>query len=109
VVDWLFDLKTVTEKLDNVLTGGTKQISSALVTQKSVFSGSWIHFTNGIGNGLYTFENQAVSGSRIEWYTREFPGHDPSWVSWRGDRGVGKKQLSLAAALFHQFASKGRA
>lgn len=105
VVDWFLDLRSITNKLDNLLTGGTKQIQDILVTTEGEF------FANMVDNYAYhiptSFKGTTVASTSVSLYRREKPVISEPTFALSGR--FGKKQLSLTGALLYQLvASRGR-
>lgn len=107
VVDWFVDLRGVCNSLDNLLTGSSKRVMDACVSEKYELMISCTH-----KNGYYSSssvepgEGYAVCGSHLSYYQRK-----PIAVASKviGSGRFGKKQLSLSAALlYQQIASRGR-
>jgi hypothetical protein len=97
VVDWFFNLKGITDKLDNLLTGNTKQISDAWYSES--YKGFWrsrIVNPNAISPSIGT----TVFSNAVEVYTRNPISASRSAVTLAGR--FGKKQLALTGALLYQ-------
>lgn len=100
VVDWFVDLRGVLNSIDNLVTGSSKYVQDACISEKY----SW-----GMGckvNNLYTTSQcivpangQIVCGTSFQYYTRK-PIVATSKVV--GSGRFGKKQFALMGALLHQ-------
>jgi hypothetical protein len=96
VVDWFVDLRNVTDRLDNALTGGSKQIIDVCISEKV--------YAKTIGTiqsyGPYVINQAGSVMAESEWhlYTRN-PVTDFNKVRFAGR--FGKKQASLSAALIY--------
>jgi hypothetical protein len=103
VLDWFVDLREVTNRIDNLLTGGTKRITGVCVSEKGTSKLSWKHRDVPYAiNDAY--KDAVVCSQVVHRYTREIPSVEPSWFQLSGR--FGKKQLSLMAALIHQSVAK---
>jgi hypothetical protein len=96
VVDWFVDLRNITDRLDNLITGSTKKILDVCVSEKydttsylSFYSTNATH--SDLGTMLYQEQEKYYRRDRVTSY---------NITGWSGK--FGKKQLSLAGALLHQ-------
>jgi hypothetical protein len=98
VLDWFVDLKSITNGLDNLLTGNSKSISGCLATTKGSFSAV---MTDTYGSHVPRgFQGTQVATTLISLYRREAPTYHGFSVNTSGR--FGKKQLALSAALLYQ-------
>lgn len=98
VLEWFVDLRNITDRLDNLLTGNSKRILDCCVSEKSQYrvsgrftsSSSYINVT-GIGMELCSID--------VSQYNRK---PVTSYNIIRESGRFGKKQVALSAALLHQ-------
>jgi hypothetical protein len=97
VVDWFVDLRGITDRLDNLLTGNTKKILDICLSEKLDMTGK----TSVRNYGGYTSSNdgEVIQETQLKYYHRSL-GVAPSIVAPSGR--FGKKQASLLAALLYQ-------
>jgi hypothetical protein len=102
VVDWFVDLRSITNKLDNLLTGNTKQVTDACMSTKTETETNCIHFVHN------TAQNPGLNGITVAWLNeRQYhrvPLATPLGVTSSGR--FGKKQQALAGALAYQVVAK---
>lgn len=104
VVDWFVDLRGILNSADNLLTGSSKRIVDACMSEKYSFG------MNCKVNNTYTgsqsqipAHGQIVCGTSFEYYTRKPIAPTAKVVS---SGRFGKKQLSLTGALLYQLIAK---
>jgi len=104
VVDWFVDLRAITDNLDNLLTGNTKQIVDIAVSEKSNIvqqarlSASALD-PAGLDNLAVEQDGTVLAQLINSKYTRN-PAPPNQMI--RGAGRFGKKQASIMAALLHQ-------
>jgi hypothetical protein len=97
VVDWFIDLRAITDKLDNLLTGNSKDIIDICISDKIECKSDMSLRSNGnyvIGNA-----GQLLSSSQLKYYSRN-PVNSYNKVGFAGR--FGKNQAALLGALVHQ-------
>jgi hypothetical protein len=100
VVDWFADLRGVMNAIDNVLTGNTKRIMDACISEHyKVRIPSCLTSDYGLATLTLPVNHTPMSWTTVERYTRE-PFVPTSKVVASGR--FGKKQLALAGALLYQ-------
>jgi hypothetical protein len=98
ILDWFVDLRTITDRLDNLLTGHSKSIKDVCISEKySVVEEIDVNFTNAVYSSPQT--GFTLQKSELSYYHRE-PVSTYETVGWSGR--FGKKQVSLLGALLHQ-------
>lgn len=105
VVDWFANLKSVTQGLDNLLTGNTKKVYQAGISESYDISLSLVMKNNtSLSTQLSDSHNNAtVVHNSCKRYRRYLM---PAQNYVRTSGRFGKKQLSLAAALLYQKVAK---
>jgi hypothetical protein len=100
VIDWFADLRGVMNAIDNVLTGNTKRIMDACISEHyKVRIPSCLTSDYGLATLTLPVNHTPMSWTTVERYTRE-PFVPTSKVVASGR--FGKKQLALAGALLYQ-------
>lgn len=96
VVDWFVDLRNITDRLDNLLTGSSKRIIDVCVSEKILYTSkaSFKHSANYGGT-----DGEALCDDERSYYHR-IPITDYNIVGRSGR--FGKKQVALLGALLHQ-------
>jgi len=101
MADWFLNLKGITQELDNLLTGNTKQISDAWMTESSsVFYRTTLRNSNAI----IPEQGTIVCSTSLRRFTRTplIAQRPAVYVSSH----FGKKQLALTGALLYQKVAK---
>jgi hypothetical protein len=102
VVDWFVDLRNITDRLDNLLTGSNKSILDICVSDKTEYTNTLVLklSTHGAPVDLVVPQDgQLMCKDIVSLYHRS-PSNQPPLVRLAGR--FGKKQASLLAALVHQ-------
>lgn len=96
VVDWFVDLRNITDRLDNLLTGSSKRIIDVCVSEKLEYTSkaSFKHSANYGGS-----DGEELCDDERSFYHR-IPITDYNIVGRAGR--FGKKQVALLGALLHQ-------
>lgn len=97
VVDWVVNTSDIINQLDNTLTGGSKKITDAWMSEKyDVYISAVKHRTSAWTSSE---DGKAMVQNRLSYYHREPYTH--SQLTESSGR-FGKKQVLLSAALLHQ-------
>lgn len=97
VLDWFVDLRNITDRLDNLLTGNQKRILDVCLSE--VYQAKASAKLNVTGNYTSSNNGMELCTDIVRHYHRN-PVLDYNIV--RGSGRFGKKQASLLAALLHQ-------
>lgn len=102
IVDWFFNLSSIVDTMDNVLTGMSKHIDNTWQSEKwSVLVPIYKHKYNGWTSNV---DGQQIALNELSYYRR-----DPATgLSIDESRRFGKKQASLLVALLHQLVASLR-
>jgi hypothetical protein len=103
VVEWFVDLRNITDRLDNLLTGQTKKILDVCVSEK--YDTTSFGLFNPQGNYASGGSSPSQDTGKLlyterEKYYHRVPVTNYNIVGWSGK--FGKKQASLLGALLHQ-------
>jgi hypothetical protein len=98
VLDWFVDLRSITDRLDNLVTGNSKSIIDVSFSEKFDVVGSYLvrRTMSGYAPGQ---PDSVLAFTRMKYY-RRIPV--TSWPTVGLSGRFGKKQLALSGALLHQ-------
>lgn len=100
VLDWFVDIRNITDRLDNLLTGANKQIVDVCISRKTDYNiAGTLHLGYDPAVVVIADENNLLYKDKVTHYTRS-PVFDFNQVGYSGR--FGKKQASYLAALIHQ-------
>lgn len=98
VVDWFLDLREITNRIDNLVTGDRKAVRDISFSEKLDVVGSY-KVRRTMDNYIPGDSDAVLAFTRFKYY-RRIPVTSYNKVGLSGR--FGKKQLSLSAALLHQ-------